>query len=235
MFSMKPFIITTIAISSLIVSAYAAAPKPFAATSNAESDMRVPIDEADWSVYMDAPKYHFALAREYLQKGEYSKASSELKLGNSFLIFQMNRLSSASKQIEDLSNGLSAGKNKDLNRLDTVTFNAFNIINNKYVMDSVEIDAPKVFEDAYHYHFEKAKLKFQENDHSGAAFEIRRAASFMRLKAAYAGHIAKADFDLTEIELKELASHVESGAVKEAKELDRVFQKAMLVFSKEKP
>lgn len=234
MFSFKTSFIAALGLGAIILSAYSAEQKPSAVTSNAQSDLWVPFVEADWAVYMDAPKYHFDLAKEYLQKGEYSKASSELKLGDAFLLFQKNRLSAASKQIEDLSNSISAGKVKESSKLDDVTSNALNVINNKYAMVPVDISATSVFEYAYDYHFDKAKSRLQENDRAGAAYEIRRAASFMRLKAAHMGHVAKADLDSAGNEMKELASKVESGTVKDAKELDKVFQKAMLVFSKKK-
>jgi hypothetical protein len=234
MFSIKSHFITGLGLCAIIFSAYSAEQKPSVATANAKSDLWVPIDEVDWAVYMDAPNYHFALAKEYLQKGEYSKASTELRLGNSFLVFQKNRILAASHQIDELSNSISNGKDKDVNKLDAVTSNALNVINNKYAMVPIEIDATTVFEDAYKYHFDKAKSKLQENDRPGAASEIRKAASFIRLKAAHMGHIAKTDMDAAGNELKELASKVESGTVKDAKELDKVFQKAMLVFSKKK-
>jgi hypothetical protein len=234
MFSIKSFFIAAISLSAFIFSAYSAEQKPAGTASNTTYDSWVPIDEVDWAVYMDAPSYHFNLAKEYLQKGDFSKASSELKRGNSFLIFERNRLSAVSKQIEELSKSITTTREKDSSKLDAVTSNALKVINHKYAMVPVEIDATRVFEDAYQYHFDKAKLKLQENDHSGAAFEIRRAASFMRLKAAHAGHIVRADLDSAGNDLKELASKVESGAVKDIKELDQVFQKALHVFSKEK-
>jgi hypothetical protein len=107
MFSTKSFFIAVLGLCAIILSAYSEEQKPSVTTSNAQSGLWFPIVETDWVVYMDAPKYHFDLAKEYLQKGEYSKASSELKLGNSFLTFQKDRLSAASKQIEELSNSIS--------------------------------------------------------------------------------------------------------------------------------
>lgn len=234
MFSIKSLFVAALALSAITFSAYCVEQKPSAQMSNTKSDLQIPIDEADWTVYMDAPNYHFALAKEYLQKGENTKAAAELKLGNSFLIFQRNRLSAVSKQIEDLSSALSAGKNTDVKRLDAVTSNALNVINNKYAMLPVEIDATTVFGDAYQYHFDKARSMLQENDRPGAASEIRRAASFLKLKASHMGHVAKSEMDAAGNDLKELASKVESGTVKDVKELEKAFQKGMLIFSKKK-
>jgi hypothetical protein len=234
MFSIRSVFIAALGLCAIIFSAYSAEQKPPVTTTNAQSGLWFPIIETDWTVYMDAPKYHFDLAKEYLQKGEYSKTSSELKLGNSFLIYQKDRLSAASKQIEELSNSISAGKGKDSSRLDDITSNALNVISNKYAMVPLDISATTVFEYAYKYHFDRAKSELQENNRAKAATEITKAASFMRLRAAHMGHIAKADLDSAGNQLKELASKVESGAVKDIKELDKVYQKAMSVFSKKK-
>ena len=47
-------------------------------------------------------------------------------------------------------------------------------------------------------------------------------------------HIAKADLDATGNELKELASKIESGAIKDIKDLDQTFKKAISIVSKKK-
>jgi hypothetical protein len=234
MFSIKSFSIAVLTFSAIFFSIYAAEPTSSVTTSNAGSDMWIPVDESDWAIYMDAPSYHFALAREYLQKGEYAKASSELKMGNSFLIFQEHRLSVASKQIEALSKSVLEGKGKDTSRFDVVTSNVFKVIDNKYTMLPIEFGATSVFEDAYKYHFDRALSKLLENDRAGSAAEIRRAGSFLKLLAAHTGNLAKADLNEVETELSNLASNVEAGVVKDKKELDQVFKKAMDVVSKKK-
>jgi hypothetical protein len=234
MFSIKSFFIAAVIFSAIIFSTSFAKEKSSADTSKTKSDLWVPVDESDWAVYMEAPDYHFALAKEYLQKGDYVKASSELKIGNSFLVFQKNRLSAASKQIEKLLKSIEAGKEKDINKLDAVTSNALKVIDHRYAEVPVEVGETSVFEEAYNYHFDKAKVKLLEKDSAGSASEIRKAASFLRLTAAHTGHMIKAEIDAAGSELKELASKVESGTVKDVKELDRVFQKAILAVSKKK-
>jgi hypothetical protein len=101
-------------------------------------------------------------------------------------------------------------------------------------MVPVDVGATTVFEYAYKDHFNKAKSELQENDRAKAASEITKAASFIRLKAAHMGHVAKADVDSAGNQLKELASKVESGTIKDIKELDKVYQRAISVFSKKK-
>jgi hypothetical protein len=218
----------------VVFSACPAEQKSPAAQSSGKANAGLQVDESDWAVFMDAPAYHFALAREYLQKGDKSKAAAELKRGNTFLNFEKNRISFAEKQIEALSNGISSGKEKDLAKLDAETSTALNIVNRKYAMIPVEIDATSVFEDAYRYHFDMAKSKLQENDRAGSASELRRVAAFLRLNGAYMGHVANTEMDSAENALKEMASKVESGTVKDVKELEQAFEKAVSVVSRKR-
>lgn len=202
--------------------------------SEPRSEVWSPADESDWAVFMDAPSYHFNLAKEYLQKGEAAKAADELKLGNSFLTYQMNRISFAAKQIDKLAKAIKDGKETNIARVDSITTSAINIITFKYAMVPLEIESTPVFENGYKYHFEKAKEKLQENNPAMAAAEIRKAASFLRLRSAQLGIVAKDDLDSAKNKLKELADNVESGSVKSVKDLERDFQKAIAAISKKK-
>jgi hypothetical protein len=234
MFSIKSFFIAGLSLLAIIFSSYSAEQNPSATASGGESAPWVPVDEADWAIYMDAPRYHFDLAREYLKKGDYSKAAAELKEGNSFLLFQEKRLGAASKQIEELSKRIATGKYNDLDKVDAVTSGALNVIINKYAMVPVDVVDNSVFEQASNYHFEKAKSKLRENDSAGAASEIRRVGSFLKLRAASMSNEAREKIDEIAGELNELASKVKDGLVKDKEELDRLFHKAMLIFSKKK-
>jgi hypothetical protein len=209
-----------------------AAVVPAAAPASAEQ--WVPADEADWTVYMDAPAYHFALVNEYLQKGDNANAASELKRANEFLVFQKNRLARASKQIEELAAAISTGKEKDIAKIDAISSNALKVIDEKYAMVPLEIGGTSIFEDEYKYHFEKAKSKLQANDRAAAVAEMKKAISYLKLKAAHVGHAAKADIDVAVKDLKDAVAKVESGALKGVKELDQVIQKALSIFSKKK-
>jgi hypothetical protein len=211
-----------------------AAPVATPAAAPASVEQWVPADEADWAVYMEAPAYHFALVKEYLQKGDPAKAAAELKQANEFLAFEKSRLAVASRQIEELANAIASGKEKDLAKIEAVTSNALKIIDQKYAMVPVEISGTPIFENAYKYHFEKAKSKLQGNDKAGAAAEMKKAISFLRLKAAHIGHQAKADIDAAVNELKDAVAKIESGTMKGVKELDQVIQKALSVFTKKK-
>ena len=222
----KYLLVSAFCISAIGFPTFGAEQKTPSVVAEPRAEVWAPVDESDWAVYMDAPAYHFNLAKEYLQKGDYSKASFELKRGNSFLIFQKNRISFAEKQIEELAGGLAAGKEKDIHRFDSLTSAALLIINQKFSMLPIEIEPKSVFEDEFKYHAEKAKSDLLENDRAKAASEIRKAASFLRLKAGQMRHVARAELDSAGSALKELASKVESGAVKDAKELEEVFQKA---------
>lgn len=230
----KSFLLAAIGLSVFILPAYSSEQKTAASTSTSSSDLWVPVQEDDWAIYMDAPAYHFALAKEYLKKGDNANAIAELKRGNSFVIFEQGRLAAASKQIENLSKNLAKGKDKDTAALDAVTSKVENVIDRKYAMLPIDIGANTVFEDAYRYHFDKAKSKLQEGDRAGAAFEIKRGAAFLRLKASLTKHVVKADLDEAGNDLKTLATKVESGAIKDVKELDHSFQKAIGVIEKKK-
>jgi len=230
--SIKSLLIATACFSLLGFSVYSAEQKTPGANSNIKSDVVLPIDEVDWAVYMDAPNYHFALAKEYVQKGDFVKAASELKLGNSFLLFQKNRLTAASKEIDALSTKLATGKDKKISDIDFITANALNVINNKYSMAPVEVDATSVFEDAYKYHFDKAKTLLQGGDNAGAASEIKRGAAFLKLKASQTGRLAKTELDAVVNELNTFVSKVESGSVKDVKELEQELHKAISAISK---
>jgi hypothetical protein len=221
-------------LSFIIFSAFSADPKPAAPSSDSLYSRWVPVDEADWAVYMEAPEYHFDLAREYLQKGEYAKAAYELSRGKSFLVFQKNRLSAALRQIDELSGGLSTGKGKNLDRFDTVTSTALKVINHKYAMVPVEIDATALLEEGHNYHYEKAKLRMQDNERSKTTAEIRKTASYLKLQATTMGRTAGARLDLAANELKKLASRIESGAVINVKELESIFNNTTSTVPKKK-
>ena len=90
------------------------------------------------------------------------------------------------------------------------------------------------FEEAYKYHFDKARTKFRENNRPGAASEIRKAASFVKLKAAHTGNKAKTELDIVIADLKKLTTGVEDGAVKDLTELNQAFDKAVAALEKKK-
>ncbi len=234
MYPIKSIFFAVLAFSAVHFSIYAAEPKASMTSPATASDRWVPVDDADWAIYMDAPSFHFALAREYLQKGEYAKASSELNMGNSFLIFQAHRLATASKQIEALASGLVKGKDRGLDRFDAVTANVSKVIDNKYAMIPLEIGVSSVFESGYKYHADRAKSKLFENDLAGSAAEIKKAGSFLKLWAIHTGNSGKTELDDLETELNTMASNVESGVLKDKKELDKAFQKAVHIFSIQK-
>jgi hypothetical protein len=247
MISIKYFFIATVGMFAVI---YSVCSKPSATMSAEASVSWVPIDQKDWAVYKDVPNYHFARAKDYLQKGDFPNAASELKRGNSFLLFQNGRLSIIAKQITVLSDGIQSGRYKDIDMLNAATANAIRIIDdrytmvpifvkktsalnieNSYMMAPVEINPDSVFEEEYNYLFNDAKSKLRQNDRAGAALEIRKACSFLRLKAAYIGQPA-AEFDSAGKELNELSLKIESGIVKDVPEMDRVLLKVKLISNK---
>ncbi len=130
MFFARLFSVVAIFIAGIIGSAYPAEQKLPEAASEPASEMWAPVDESDWAVFMDAPAYHFDQAKEYLQKGETAKASSELRIGNSFLTYQRDRIAFAAKQIEELSKAVADGKEKNPATVDSITATALKVISN---------------------------------------------------------------------------------------------------------
>jgi hypothetical protein len=232
MVSIKSFFIPVFGLCVIVVAGYCADHTSTVKVAGAVPIVLVPVGESDWSVYMEAPNYHFELAREYLKKSDYSKASSELKRGNSFLVFQKNRLLAVSNEIEKLSNRMASSKPQDITRLDSITANALKVLSNKYAMIPLEVSSILVFEEEYEYLFDKAKTNVQGNNRAEAASEIRRAASLIRLKAAHTGNFSAIELDSAENKLLGLASRVASAAVVDVKEMEQIFKKAEFVFKK---
>lgn len=218
----------------LILFSYGAEQKTPESILNVKPIEWAPVDDSDWDIFMDAPAYHFKLAKQYFQKGESSKAASELEMGNAFLNYEKDRIELIVNQIRDLAKKVSMGKEDNINEFDAVTSNALKIIGKKYAMVPISVKASPIFENAYKYHLANAKSKLKENNRAEAASEIKRAAAFLKMKIAQTGKTAQTDIDAMGKDLKKLAEDVENGVVKDAKDIDSAFQKALSGFSKEK-
>ena len=192
----------------------------------------VMVNQADWAVYMNAPAYHFSLAKEYLREGNSAKASMELSRGKTFLAFQRKRLSASLREIDALLKKMEEGAAKDTLRFDAVTSHALNIINEKYTMIPTEVEGTAISDDADSYHFNRAKEKLRADERGVTADEIRKASVFLRLKAAGMGITPWSKVDSAGAALQRLAKKVESGEVKNVKELDAVFDQATTIFRK---
>ena len=194
----------------------------------------VMVDQADWGVYMDAPAYHFSLAKQYLLKGNNAKASAELSRGKVFLIYQKKRLSASLREIDALLKKMEEGAIKDTVQFDAVTSHALNVINKKYTMIPTEVEGMAISNDLDTYHFDRAKEKLKADERAVTADEIRKASVFLRLKAAGMGITPWSKVDSAGAALQRLARKVESGEVKNVKDLDEVFQQATSIFEKKK-
>lgn len=207
--------------------------KPSVPSEDTTAVLKRYVSKSDWSVYMDAPRYHFTLAMENLQRGDYSGASKELVRGNSFLSFQATRISVVVKEIEELSNGLETGKRKNIATMDSLTTKAMDVLSNKYAMLSLDVGAVLVFKEEYDYLFDKAKTNVQKKNYREAAHEIRRAASHIRLKDALIGRFADTNLDSAGNELEELASRIGASVAVDTNEMELAFQKAKRAFDNE--
>ena len=194
----------------------------------------VRVDQADWAVYMDAPAYHFSAAKQYLLIGDTVQAATELARGEAFLNFQKKRLSSAQEEIELLKKKVSTGNKTDTSAFNIAVSHALDVIDRKYTMVPMEIDGKVMSMGAPAYHMEKAKQTFKSDDRTVTADEIRRAAVFLRLKAAAMGVTPWSAVDSATIALQQLAMKVELGKVKNVKDLEEVFKSATSIFPEEK-
>jgi hypothetical protein len=215
-----------------VVSGYAAGQKSSDATT--AGTHWVPVNETDWAVYMDAPAYHFKIAKKYLQDGDKVHAAAELSRGVTFLNFQKDRLVAASREIERLSKRITAGGLTDTSDFNVVVNHALHAIDHRYRMVPVDIGGSTMFGEAHEYHFKKAKKNLEKQDRTVTADEIRQAAAFLKLKAASMGITPWSTVDSAEAALQKLAGNVESGSVKNVAELDKVFTEATSIFRKKK-
>lgn len=101
-------------------------------------------------------------------------------------------------------------------------------------MVPVEVEGTAISDDAFQYHFKKAKEKLKANQNTVTADEIRQASVFLRLKAASMGIKPWTGVDSAGAALQRLAMKVESGKVKNVKDLDEVFKQATSIFVKKK-
>lgn len=75
-------------------------------------------------------------------------------------------------------------------------------------------------------HFHKAREKFFQRDYAGAAQSIRTATAFVQLEGLGATPGGGEMIHRSTAELEKLASGIESGSIRNAKMLDRVFSRA---------
>jgi hypothetical protein len=97
-----------------------------------------------------------------------------------------------------------------------------------------EIFADSFFHETYKYHYRQAKWRLHRNDFVGAAYEIRSAGSYLNLIVVNWPDTSKVKLESAGNKLKELASSVESGTVKDTMELDLLVQKIVPTVTSDK-
>jgi hypothetical protein len=173
-------ILASVLIAAPLVTTYSAEPQRPVKAEGKQS-MRTQPRAADWAVYMEAPAYYLALAKEHLQKGENEKAAAELKSANNFIHFQQNRLENASRQIEELAVDVSSGEEMDLARLDQVTRQVLNAIEQKHAMVPVIVGAAPIIDHDKKIGADKTKVKFEVRDSSENNVKSKGDLSLMEL------------------------------------------------------
>jgi hypothetical protein len=234
MITIKSLSIVAVSLSVFIISNCSSDKRTSAAPVTTTPATVIQTEVSDWSVYMEAPAYHFARAKKYLENGDSLRAAAELKRGNTFLVFQSKRLSEASREIEALSTALLNGKSGSVARLDTVTLAALNVIKNNFAVVPINVEALSVFEDAYKYHYDEAKTKLFKQEFADAAYEIRSAGSFLKIVKIIWPDTLKNELYTAGTELQKLAPEVESGTVKDTVALNLINQKIIPIVSRSK-
>ena len=194
----------------------------------------IPVDTDDWRVYMDAPAYHFSLAKKYFTRGDTSRASAELTRGKTFLEYQKKRIAASLHDVDRLLRTLRSGKLHDTLQFDSVTSHTMNIIREKFTMVPAEVEGSALAADDYDYHLTRAKEDIRAENRAATAEEIRQASVFLRLKAAGMGITPWSKVDSASLALERLYARVKSGEVKKEKELNEVFRNATSIFRNEK-
>jgi hypothetical protein len=194
----------------------------------------IPVNTDDWQVYMDAPSYHFSLAKKYFTRGDTASASAELKRGKTFLEYQKKRIAASLDDVDRLLRSLKSGRLHDTLQFDSVTSHTLTIIGEKFTMVPAEVEGRALAGDDYDYHLTRAKEAIRAENRTATAEEIRQASVFLRLKAAGLGITPWSKVDSASLALERLSARVKSGEVKKEKELNEVFRKATSLFRSKK-
>jgi len=194
----------------------------------------VPVDQDVWAVFLEAPEYHFAKARESLANKDAKTAAAEIREGAKLLRFQAKRLDAAVGDLYTLAKQVSAGKVTAGDKMDTVLANANKALDYHEPLVPVAEGDDELLMESGQYHIAQAKTKLSAKDKSGAAAEIRKAIAFVKIEAAHTGHEVSGEMKSALDDMEALAKKAESGADVGTKELDQAFSRALNALHKSK-
>jgi hypothetical protein len=191
----------------------------------------VSVDQDAWAVFLEAPEYHFAKARESLAAKDPRTAAAEIREGAMLLRFQAKRLDAAVSDLNTVAQEVSTGKVTSGDHLDAVLTNANKTLDYREPLVPYAEGTDQMFFDDSQYHITQAKTKLMSKDNAGAAAEIRKAIAFLKLEAAQSRRDVKSGFKSAINDLETLAKKAESGTEVAAKDLDQSFGKARKTIS----
>jgi hypothetical protein len=190
------------------------------------------VDQDVWTVFMEAPEYHFAKARESLANNDTHTTAAELREGAFFLRFQAERLDASVNDLFTLADQVNAGQVKPGAGLDDVLARADKSLDYRESLVPIVQGEDELLADSSNYHVVLAKKKIESSDRADAAREIRKAIAYVKLEAARAGRKVSGDLKSALDDMEKLSKKVESGTDVTAKDLDQAFAKARKAIKK---
>ena len=186
----------------------------------------VPVDQAVWTTFLQAPEYHFARARESLTSDDARTAGAEIRKGALLLRFQAKRLEASVSDLDQLADQVSAGAVRSGPEVDAVLARASRSLDYREPLIPLVQGESELFVESSRYHVAQAKSELASRDHNGAAVEIRRAIAYLRLEAVSSGHEASKDFQSAIGAIEALAEKAETGADVKTRKLGQAFTRA---------
>jgi hypothetical protein len=185
----------------------------------------VPVEQDVWGIFLEAPDYHFAKARESLANKDARTASGEIREGALLLRFQAQRLEASVSDLYALANQIDAGKTTTAAKMDDVTRHASQSLDYRQPLVPVAQGDEDLFMESSQYHVTQAKTIFLAKDRNEAAAEIRKAVAYVKLEAARSGREVQGGLKSGVVEMEALAKKAESGMDVADQDLDKAYAK----------
>jgi hypothetical protein len=183
----------------------------------------VPVEQDAWGIFLEAPDYHFAKARDSLAKKDTRTAAAEIREGALLLRFQAKRLDASVSDLYALANQIDTGQVTTGSKVDEVTSRASQSLDYRQPMIPVAQGEEDLFMEGSRYHVAQAKAKLKAKDRVGAAAEIRQAVAYVKLEAARSGREVHGDLQSGVVDMEALAKKAESGTDVAEKKLDKAY------------
>jgi hypothetical protein len=194
----------------------------------------VPVEQDTWGIFLEAPDYHFAKARDSLANKDTRTAAAEIREGALLLRFQAKRLDASVSDLYALANQIDAGHVTAGAKVDEVTARATQSLDYRQPLIPVAQGEEDLFMQGSRYHVAQAKTKLKAKDRVGVAAEIHKAVAYVKLEAARSGREVHGDLKSGVVEMEALAKKAESGTDVAEKDLDKAYAKVRRAFTSHK-